>query len=101
MEDLSVAYDMTVRDVAKNILQFTYGDDNLDPKEMESENSQLLDLDDTLKHIKCILPLDPNFAPNCDKLVKDEENCEEIINKVLSPENSLDETKNRMSKSLA
>ena len=34
-EDLMVNYDMTVRNATKHIIQFTYGDDNLDPIKLE------------------------------------------------------------------
>jgi len=34
-EDLMVNYDMTVRNASSNIIQFTYGDDNMDPTKLE------------------------------------------------------------------
>ena len=34
-EDLMVHYDMTVRNASSNIIQFTYGDDNMDPTKLE------------------------------------------------------------------
>lgn len=36
MEDLSVQYDNTVRNTSGEIVQFIYGDDGLDPAEMEA-----------------------------------------------------------------
>ena len=38
-EDLKVAYDMTVRNNKNKVIQFTYGDDNINP--MKTENQQL------------------------------------------------------------
>lgn len=37
LEDLGVMYDSTVRASDGSVVQFTYGDDGLDPAEMESE----------------------------------------------------------------
>ena len=34
-EDLMIHYDMTVRNASSNIIQFTYGDDNMDPTKLE------------------------------------------------------------------
>lgn len=39
LEDLGVLYDSTVRASDGSIVQFTYGDDGLDPSEMESDVS--------------------------------------------------------------
>ena len=38
MEDLKVEYDMTVRNNKNKIIQFCYGDDNINP--MKTENQQ-------------------------------------------------------------
>ena len=37
-EDLMVHYDMTVRNASSNIIQFSYGDDNMDPAKLEKIN---------------------------------------------------------------
>lgn len=37
LEDLSVQYDNTVRNSSSNIVQFQYGDDKLDPVDMEGK----------------------------------------------------------------
>lgn len=39
LEDLGVLYDHTVRASDGSVVQFTYGDDGLDPAEMESESN--------------------------------------------------------------
>jgi len=52
MEDLSIGYDQTVREVGQHVIQFEYGEDGLDPKEMEGSDSQFLDLNEVLTHVK-------------------------------------------------
>jgi hypothetical protein len=37
-EDLMIHYDMTVRNASNNIIQFAYGDDNMDPTKLEKVN---------------------------------------------------------------
>jgi DNA-directed RNA polymerase beta' subunit len=37
-EDLMINYDMTVRNATNNIIQFAYGDDNMDPTKLEKVN---------------------------------------------------------------
>jgi DNA-directed RNA polymerase III subunit RPC1 len=39
LEDLSCQYDMTVRDAAGNLVQFKFGDDGLDPTNLEGDDS--------------------------------------------------------------
>ncbi len=51
LEDLSVQYDMTVRDSVKGIVQFTYGDDGLDPAGMEAKEKPV-DFTRVLNHVK-------------------------------------------------
>jgi len=41
LEDLRVAYDMTVRNNKNKIIQFAYGDDNIDPIKVENQNLTL------------------------------------------------------------
>ena len=41
LEDLRVAYDMTVRNNKNKIIQFAYGDDNIDPTKVEMQNLPL------------------------------------------------------------
>ncbi|XP_074317264.1 DNA-directed RNA polymerase III subunit 1 [Silene latifolia] len=44
LEDLAVSYDMTVRDSSGTIVQFIYGDDGMDPGQMEGAEGFPLDL---------------------------------------------------------
>ena len=49
-EDLKVAYDMTVRNNKNKVIQFRYGDDNINP--MKTENQQITSsTDDSLEEI--------------------------------------------------
>ena len=41
MEDLKIAYDMTVRNNKNKIIQFAYGDDNIDTTKVENQNIDL------------------------------------------------------------
>ena len=52
LEDLSVGYDGTVRNSEKNIVQFTYGDDGLDPVKMETGDSMPVDFDRLLHRVR-------------------------------------------------
>ncbi|KAH9605166.1 hypothetical protein KSS87_011122 [Heliosperma pusillum] len=45
LEDLAVTYDMTVRDSSGTIVQFIYGDDGMDPGQMEGAEGFPLDLE--------------------------------------------------------
>lgn len=38
LEDLSVQYDNTVRNASGSIVQFLYGDDGMDPAQMEGKS---------------------------------------------------------------
>ncbi len=44
LEDLSIAYDETVRNSHGGIVQFRYGDDGLDPLLMENDEGRPLNL---------------------------------------------------------
>ncbi|KAH8053046.1 DNA-directed 5'-3' RNA polymerase [Aureococcus anophagefferens] len=52
LEDLSVGYDGTVRNSEKNIVQFTYGDDGLDPVKMETGDSMPVDFGRLLHRVR-------------------------------------------------
>lgn len=45
LEDLSVQYDMTVRNSSGCIIQFLYGDDAMDPTQMEGAKGFPLDFE--------------------------------------------------------
>lgn len=42
LEDLKVQYDMTVRNEADSVIQFSYGGDNFDPKKVEKQQFELV-----------------------------------------------------------
>ncbi len=49
MQDLSAQYDKTVRNSSGDIIQFTYGEDNVDPA--KSDNGKAVNLDVLLNRI--------------------------------------------------
>ncbi|KAI1624964.1 DNA-directed RNA polymerase III subunit C1 [Exophiala viscosa] len=51
LEDLSTQYDHTVRNSASNIVQFRFGDDELDPVDMEA-TAQPVDFERTYTHVE-------------------------------------------------
>ena len=53
LEDVSIEYDGTVRDSKKNVVQFSYGGDGLDPILMESDESTPLDFERKLRGLRC------------------------------------------------
>lgn len=50
LEDLSTLYDLTVRNSASNIVQFRFGDDGLDPVDMEA-SAMPVDFERTYAHV--------------------------------------------------
>jgi DNA-directed RNA polymerase III subunit RPC1 len=54
LEDLSCQYDMTVRDAAGNLVQFKFGDDGLDPTNLEGDDSPV-DFMRTWTHIQNLI----------------------------------------------
>ncbi|CAM8879158.1 unnamed protein product [Rhodiola kirilowii] len=52
MEDLSVQYDHTVRGATSNIIQFSYGDDSMDPSLMEDKNGKPINFDRVLSRVQ-------------------------------------------------
>eukprot|EP01094_Clydonella_sp_ATCC50884_P008876 TRINITY_DN1841_c0_g1_i1.p1 TRINITY_DN1841_c0_g1~~TRINITY_DN1841_c0_g1_i1.p1 ORF type:complete len:1514 (+),score=491.36 TRINITY_DN1841_c0_g1_i1:245-4543(+) len=57
LEDLSIQYDMTVRNSSATIVQFVYGDDGLDPSMMEGDN-QPVEFGRLLEQVKVQFPDD-------------------------------------------
>jgi len=53
LEDLSSQYDATVRNSSHGIVQFVYGDDNLDPVDMEGK-AKPVNFDRTFKHAQTV-----------------------------------------------
>eukprot|EP00123_Amoebidium_parasiticum_P015656 comp23089_c0_seq2/m.37076 comp23089_c0_seq2/g.37076 ORF comp23089_c0_seq2/g.37076 comp23089_c0_seq2/m.37076 type:complete len:1220 (-) comp23089_c0_seq2:406-4065(-) len=70
LEDLSVAYDNSVRNSVGGVVQFTYGDDGLDPIDMEG-NDKPADVDRVFMHVRATHGIDPvrlnSFAPELAK----------------------------------
>jgi hypothetical protein len=59
LEDLFTAYDLSVRNASQGVVQFCYGDDGLDPAEMEGDN-QPVDFVRNLRH--CQVSLSTNLV---------------------------------------
>lgn len=55
LEDLSLRYDNSVRNSENTVVQFTYGDDSLDPEKMEN-NDRPVDFDRLRLHISQLYP---------------------------------------------
>ncbi|KAL7553153.1 hypothetical protein ACHAWF_018055 [Thalassiosira exigua] len=55
LEDLSLRYDNSVRNSENTVVQFTYGDDSLDPEKMEN-NDRPVDFDRLRLHISQVFP---------------------------------------------
>lgn len=55
LEDLCAAYDGTVRTSMKEVVQFTYGDDGMDPAGMEGKDG-VVDMDHVLEHACAVTP---------------------------------------------
>ncbi|KAH8918847.1 DNA-directed RNA polymerase III subunit C1 [Atractiella rhizophila] len=55
LEDLSTRYDLSVRNSTGGIVQFTYGDDGLDPTYLEGETNPV-DFERSWKHIMSSIP---------------------------------------------
>ena len=51
LEDLYTHYDLTVRNAASGIVQFTYGDDGMDPVAMEGIGCQPIDFERLLAKV--------------------------------------------------
>lgn len=66
LEDLCAQYDGTVRTSSNEIVQFTYGDDGLDPSSMEGKD-EVVDFDHVLEHARntCFsAAFEDRLAPN-------------------------------------
>ena len=55
LEDLSMQYDSSVRNSEKKVVQFTYGDDGLDPDAMEN-NDRPVNFDRVCLHVSQVAP---------------------------------------------
>ncbi|KAL3989412.1 RNA polymerase Rpb1 domain 5 family protein [Acanthocheilonema viteae] len=56
LEDLCVNYDGTVRSSVGDVIEFTFGEDGLDPALMESKDGGVVDFKHILEHIRNIMP---------------------------------------------
>ncbi|VDN04831.1 unnamed protein product [Thelazia callipaeda] len=56
LEDLCVNYDGTVRSSVGDIVEFTFGEDGLDPALMESKDGGVVDFKHVLEHIRNTVP---------------------------------------------
>ncbi|KAI9670511.1 MAG: hypothetical protein M1817_004378 [Caeruleum heppii] len=79
LEDLSTQYDDTVRNSSSGVVQFKYGDDQLDPVDMEGK-AKPVNFDRTFNHAEAITwsELDESLSPSgiresCDELLAPEE----------------------------
>lgn len=61
LEDLAIQYDYTVRNSVGAIIQFDYGNDNLDPALMEGDDEPVA----FSRHLLSSLNLDPLMIPSC------------------------------------
>lgn len=52
LEDLYVHYDETVRNAAGGVVQFSYGDDGMDPLVMEGKDGKPLDFEKLLAKVR-------------------------------------------------
>ncbi|KAK8921953.1 DNA-directed RNA polymerase II subunit RPB1 [Platanthera zijinensis] len=56
MEDVSLHYDLTVRDASGGVVQFLYGDDSLDPAKMEGKDGSPLNFDQLYMKVMATCP---------------------------------------------
>jgi DNA-directed RNA polymerase III subunit RPC1 len=61
LEDLSVSYDLTVRNASGGIVQFVYGDDGMDPVKMEGKGGCPLNFDQLFMKIMVIVLIHEPF----------------------------------------
>ncbi|KAK4741842.1 hypothetical protein SAY87_025430 [Trapa incisa] len=86
LEDLSIQYDNTVRNAGGSIIQFCYGDDGMDPAQMEGKSGFPLNLNRMFMKMKAICP------PRQDKYLSPAEVSTIIEEKIPESEISLDGT---------
>jgi DNA-directed RNA polymerase III subunit RPC1 len=69
LEDLSAQYDRTVRNSASDVVQFRFGDDELDPVDMEGE-AQPVDFDRTYTHVEATTFDSNDTGLSSDKIIE-------------------------------
>lgn len=87
LEDLSVQYDSTVRTSNGTVIQMRYGDDGLDPSEMESDNGHPVNFKQLLETVKCALGGKSRNVLSMDELQK----CIRKVIKVAKKKHKVDE----------
>lgn len=77
LEDLSVQYDSTVRSSNGSVVQMLYGDDSLDPLEIEGDDGNAVDFERTLqgaicssRHMKGPMLIPPELRQCTDEIVR-------------------------------
>ncbi|KAM7490586.1 hypothetical protein LguiA_033507 [Lonicera macranthoides] len=70
LEDLSVHYDNTVRNASASIVQFTYGDDGMDPAQMEGKSGFPLNFDRLLSKVKATCPAGENVGMSPSEILR-------------------------------
>ncbi|RCN46647.1 RNA polymerase Rpb1, domain 5 [Ancylostoma caninum] len=68
LENLYVSYDGMVRSSVGDVIQFTFGEDGLDPAMMEAKDGCVLDLVHQLQHIRNIHPISDYEELNVDNM---------------------------------
>ncbi|EYC08344.1 hypothetical protein Y032_0066g3709 [Ancylostoma ceylanicum] len=68
LEDLHVSYDGTVRSSVGDVVQFSFGEDGLDPAMMEAKDGYVLDLVHQLEHIRNTHPFSDEEELNIDNM---------------------------------
>ena len=94
LEDLKVAYDMTVRNNKNKIIQFRYGDDGFDTVAVESQHLPLTTVDMTEIYSQFILPMDRDnrkiytqtFTKNAYRRLKDQSEKQRVESKAILDE---------------
>lgn len=88
LEDLSTAYDSTVRSASNSIVQFRYGDDGLNPSYME-RNDRPVDFDRLHGVARACLPRQPSepflLPSQIVAMAEEELGCEEMASLGLDP----------------
>ncbi|VDK76100.1 unnamed protein product [Cylicostephanus goldi] len=64
LEDLCASYDGTVRSSVGDIVEFTFGEDGLDPAMMEAKDGSVLDFMHQLEHIRSTQPFNDDEELN-------------------------------------
>ncbi|KAM7476992.1 hypothetical protein LguiB_024235 [Lonicera macranthoides] len=70
LEDLSVHYDNTVRNASTSIVQFTYGDDGMDPAQMEGKSGFPLNFDRLISKVKATCPAGENMGKSPSEILR-------------------------------